>query len=335
MGISDEGASLEEDQERLPRANAASADAVDGISAVTVPFGEGHDLVMHVEGASGDPALLIHSVNAAASHAEMSALAHELSRDRRVYNLDLPGFGDSARPGLRYDIPRFVAAIHAAVSAIRRIEGERAVHAVALSLSCEFLARAAVEKPASFATLTFITPTGFQTGAGALTGEKGSTLERTWLAKLVAQPRIGRRFYELLTLPASIRFFLKRTFGSNHVDPLVLAAALRNSRAEGAEHAPLAFVTGRLFSGDVTTLYKRLELPVWAPYGTKGAFSDMSASAWTRTRANWRLQAVNSGAMPHVEHPESFAAEFRTHVAPYSSRIGMLAARAATGTAAG
>jgi pimeloyl-ACP methyl ester carboxylesterase len=305
----------------------------DGL-ALTVPFGDGHDLVMHVGGVSGEPVLLIHSINAAASHVEMSALAQELSRDCRVYNLDLPGFGDSARPRLRYDIPRFVAAIHAAVGAIRRKEGGRAIHAVALSLSCEFLARAAVENPDIFATLTFITPTGFQTGAGALTGPKGSTLEREWLGKLLEKPRIGRNLYNALTLPASIRFFLRRTFGSARVDPLVLAGALRNSRVEGAEHAPLAFISGRLFSGDVTTLYKRLQLPVWVPYGTKGAFSDMTASAWTRTRANWRLQAVHSGAMPHVEHAEPFAADFRRHIAPHASRAEAPAFREAAGTAA-
>ena len=78
-----------------------------------IPFVAG-DLACHVLG-SGPPVLLVHSVNAAASAAEMAALAENLAADRRVWNLDLPGFGLSERSDVHYDIARFVAAIDAAM----------------------------------------------------------------------------------------------------------------------------------------------------------------------------------------------------------------------------
>ncbi len=137
-----------------------------------VPFIDG-DLVCEVSG-EGRPILLVHSINAAASACEMAALARELRRARRVYNLNLPGFGASARPDVRYDVPRFVAAIEAVAAAIRHREAtDQPLDAVALSLSSEFLARSAVRQPSSYRKLAFITPTGFQRGAEKLRREEG------------------------------------------------------------------------------------------------------------------------------------------------------------------
>jgi pimeloyl-ACP methyl ester carboxylesterase len=291
--------------------------------SVAIPFPDG-DLVCHVSG-SGEPILLVHSINAAASAVEMCDLGEELAECRTVYNLDLPGFGDSERPAVRYDVARFMSAIEAAVALIAQRHGQRPVDAVALSLSAEFLARSATHHPELYRTLTFITPTGFQKGAESLTGPEGATLERSWLSWLLAKPAVGRPLYHALTLPASIRFFLERTFGSKIVDPLIYVAALRTSRVEGAEHAPLAFITGRLFSKDITRVYQAITLPVWLVHGTRGAFCDMSAAGWTGARRNWRLTPMEAGAMPHIEHPAQFTAMLLDHLVSAGDKSGDLA----------
>lgn len=274
-----------------------------------IPFSDG-EMACNVSG-NGPPLLLIHSINAAASGAEMADLAEEMSDTHRVYNLDLQGFGDSARPDVRYDVERFVSAIEAAVMAIQEAEACENVDAAALSLSCEFLARSASRHPGFYRTLTFITPTGFQKGADKLTGPVDATFEQRWLSWILSRRTVGRSLYHALTWPFSIRFFLERTFGSELVDPMIYVAALRTSRIEGAEHAPLAFISGRLFSRDVTALYQSLEHPVWVPHGTRGAFADFTCAGWTFERPNWRLQPMDAGAMPHVEHPETFAEDYR------------------------
>ncbi len=278
-----------------------------------VPFVDG-DLVCEVSG-EGRPILLIHSINAAASACEMAALARELRRGRRVYNLNLPGFGASARPDVRYDIPRFVAAIEAVMAAIRQREAtDQPMDAVALSLSCEFLARSAARQPGSYRKLTFITPTGFQTGADALRREEGETLERRWLTALV-ESSAGPLLFKGLRQPASIRFFLRRTFGSQTIDEQLFRCAVEASRAPGAEHAPLAFITGRLFSADIRTLYEALTLPIFLGHGTKGSFADFSEAGWTAHRSNWLVRPYETGAMPHVEKTTAFAADLRAFLA--------------------
>ena len=53
---------------------------------------------------SGPPLLLVHSVNAAASAAEVRPLHEHYNASRRVFALDLPGFGFSERGDRRYTL---------------------------------------------------------------------------------------------------------------------------------------------------------------------------------------------------------------------------------------
>lgn len=119
----------------------------------------------------------------------------------------------------------------------------------------------------------------------------------------------SRPLFDLLTRPFSVRYFLRRTFGGDTVPNWLVDDALAAARAPGAEHAPLAFLSGRLFAGDVRSLYGRLELLVWVAHGTRGDFADFSARGWAEARSNWRFTAYDSGAMPHIEHPERMADE--------------------------
>ncbi len=285
----------------------------DDASHWRVPFIDG-DLVCEVSG-EGRPILLIHSINAAASASEMAKLARELKRSRRVFNLNLPGFGASARPDVRYDVARFVAAIETVAAAIRHREMiDAPLDAVALSLSCEFLARSALLQPSTYRKLAFITPTGFQAGSEKLRREEGETLERRWLRSLV-ESSAGPLLFRGLRRPASIRFFLRRTFGSRTIDEELFRAAVAASRAPGAEHAPLAFITGRLFSADIRTVYEALTLPVFVGHGTRGAFADFSEIGWTNDRPQWVVRAYETGAMPHIEQPTAFAADLQAFLA--------------------
>ncbi len=285
----------------------------DDASHWRVPFIDG-DLVCEVSG-EGRPILLLHSVNAAASSCEMAILARELGRGHRVYNLNLPGFGASARPDVRYDVPRFVAAIETVAAGIRQREAaEQPLDVVALSLTCEFVARSAVRQPAFYRRLCFITPTGFQSGSDLLRREEGTTLERRWLTSFV-ESSAGSLMFRGLRQPPSIRFFLRRTFGSGAIDETLYRCAIAASRAPGAEHAPLAFISGRLFSADIRTIYEALTQPVFLGHGTRGAFADFSEARWTAGRPNWRVKPYDTGAMPHVERPTAFAADLRAFLA--------------------
>jgi pimeloyl-ACP methyl ester carboxylesterase len=257
--------------------------------------------------AQGAPLLLIHSVNLAASSYEMRPLFAHTRQHRAVYALDLPGFGRSDRPARRYTPEVMVQAIHAVVEAIKLAHPGQAVDAVALSLGCEFLARACLEAPLNFRAAAFISPTGLARRR-MRRGRPQSTLEVPGLRALLNLPLWSAMLFRQLTRPTLMRYFLRRSWGSPGVDRGLLAYARESVLQPGAHHAPLQFLSGALFSGDAFAMYKALTLPVWLAHGLRGAFSDYGAKALLVQAANWRVQVFPSGALPHFESPPLFCA---------------------------
>lgn len=264
-------------------------------------------LALRVSG-QGEPLLLIHSINAAPSTAEVAPLHRHYERSRRVYSLDLPGFGASERSPRAYTPRLMTDALHAAVQAIRRDSGPAPIDALAVSLSCEFLARAALERPGDYRSLALVSPTGFN-GRAVRRGPPGSTLAVPWLQRLLQRPGWGRRLFSGLTRPGVIRFFLRKTWGSRQIDEWLWSQAVQTVRAPGAEHAPLAFICGALFSRDIHDVYDQLRLPVWMCHGTRGDFTDYRQKRRLEGQPNWTFSVMATGALPHFEQLDRFCAE--------------------------
>lgn len=258
----------------------------------------------------GPPMLLVHSINAAASVYEVKPVFEWALAGRRVYALDLPGYGFSQRGERDYCVALFCEALREMLDIIAAEAGDTPVDALALSLSSEFLARVAVERPRRFRSLTLVTPTGFSRRSGHLAKRPAETREVPGLRAVLSFPLWSQGLYGLLVTRASVAYFMRRTFGSRVVDEALIDYAWRTAQQPGARHAPLAFLSGRLFSTDVRALYERLELPVWVPHATRGDFKDFSAGGWTASRPNWRLQPMPTGALPFFERPEAFMADF-------------------------
>ncbi len=254
----------------------------------------------------GAPMLLVHSINAAASAYEVSPIFEAEKARRRVYAVDLPGFGFSDRSERPYTIRLYVDAILAMLDEIARECGSQPVDAVALSLGAEFAARAAVEHPERFRTLTLVTPTGFDRGSEKRRGDPGASREIPGLKKALEFPLWRKGLYQALVSRRSMRFFLKKTFGSDQIDQGLFDYDYLTAHQPGARHAPYAFVSGRLFSADIRNVYERLTLPVLVAHGTRGDFADFSGIGWTANRANWRIKAFETGALPHFEQPQMF-----------------------------
>jgi pimeloyl-ACP methyl ester carboxylesterase len=254
----------------------------------------------------GPPMLLVHSINAAGSAREIGPVFGHFRASRRVYAPDLPGFGFSDRSRRQYDIALYADAIHDLLDVIASESGDERIDALALSLSAEFLARVAVARPDPFRSLALVTPTGFRAGSQALRGPEGSNREMRLLSTIVNVPLWRRGLYRALVRPSVIRYFLRRTWGSDDYDEGLAAYDDLTTHQPGAENAPLAFLSGALFSGDIRDIYERIELPVWLPHGTRGDFRDFSEADWARRRDNWRVMAFDTGALPHFEKPEAF-----------------------------
>ena len=207
----------------------------------------------------GPPVVLIHSINAAASAYEMRPLFEALRGRRRVFALDLPGFGRSQRGDRAYTPALYAEAIERFIVDVASPQGVP-VDAVALSLSSEFLALAAGRSPALFSSLTLLSPTGL--GAER---PMGGTV-RGLLRRALHVAPLSDGLFRLLRTAPSIRYFLKKSF-VGPVDDGLARYAQQTAAASGAQYAPLRFVAGELFTPDaLRALYAPLTVPTRIVY---------------------------------------------------------------------
>lgn len=266
-------------------------------------------------GSALPPLLLVHSVNAAASAAEVRPLYEHARATRPVYALDLPGYGFSERGDRAYTPRLMTDALHATVAQMQARHGVQPVDAVGVSLGCEFVARAAVERPAQHRRLALVSPTGFR-GTKQRRGPPGSVVGPDWVHAVLRGPGKGPGrgagwggpLFRGLTRPDVIRYFLRRTWGSKDVDQALWRYDILSTRQPGAEFAPLCFLAAAMFSKDINVLYDQLEQPVWVSHGTRGDFTDYRGLAAMQGHANWRTEVYEGGALLYFEHPQRFGA---------------------------
>jgi pimeloyl-ACP methyl ester carboxylesterase len=224
-----------------------------------VPSLEAGSIAIHKSGVSPDsnatPVLLVHSINAAASSYEMSPLFQRVERERAVVAMDLPGFGHSDRPDIKYSPDLMSGAIASVLNTF-----DRPVHIVALSLGSELAARAAIIRPDRVSSLTFISPTGM--------GRKRRTeeVEESLLDNFVSLRLLGQAIFDALITDRAIHYFLGKSF-AGEVDAGMAVFAGLTACQPGARHAPLAFIQGKLFTPNaMSTLYEPLLVPVLVLY---------------------------------------------------------------------
>lgn len=262
------------------------------------------------------PLLLVHSVNAAASAAEMTPLALRQAARRPVVLVDLPGFGASDKPDVAYTPQRMQQALLAAIDWMRRTLGPQ-LDLLALSLGCEFAAEAVRQRPGAVRSLALVSPTGMETRRRSERYSAGRSRELPWLRRLLRRTPLGGWIYRLLTREVVMDWFLARSWGQPEADARLLGHALRCAALPGARHAPLDFVSGALFTRGIVERYRSLSVPLWVAHGTRGSFTDFGACP-VRTGPVGSDDAIavertvfETGAMPHCELPDSFDAGYQ------------------------
>lgn len=265
---------------------------------------------------TGPALLLVHSINASGSAAEVRPLHEHFRAGRTVFSIDLPGFGFSERSERSYTPRLMTDALHAVTAQIQQRCGRSAIDAMALSLSSEFLARAAAEAPEHYRSLALVSPTGFS-GRRAWRGAPGSTRGIRWLYRALRGPGAAwsDALFRGLTRPGVVRYFLQRTWGAPDIDEALWRYCLLTTRQAGAKHAPLYFLSAELFSADIHTVYEQLGMPVWMSHGVRGDFTDYRGKVLVERRPNWQFSVFPTGALPYFEIPQRFCATYADFLA--------------------
>lgn len=278
--------------------NSTLPDAIDARVVVTVLNSGVVIRDYRDESAGGRPVILIHSINAAPSAMEMKPLFEGLRTTRTVYAPELPGFGLSERGDFDYSPSMFADAIAEFVKSLQLDEAALAPDIIALSLSCEFAARAVVEQGMPCHSLVMISPTGLsQRVPPAPESMRG-------LQSVLRAPIVGKGLFKALTSRPSIRFFLKKAFVGDVPEPLV-DYAWRTAHQPEAQFAPFAFLSMSLFTRDaLASLYAQLSRPVLVVYD-RDPNIDFEELPTLLGQSNVRAERIGpSLGLPHWELPE-------------------------------
>jgi pimeloyl-ACP methyl ester carboxylesterase len=258
---------------------------------------------------AGRPLVLIHSINAAGSAYDVRPIFEHYRGTRPVYALDLPGFGFSERADRAYSPQLYTDAI---IDFIRHKVGA-AADVVALSLSSEFAARAALQQPDLFHSLTLISPTGFTDRGDEEKAAKNLERFGQVAYPVFAFPLWSQAFYDLLTTRRSIHYYLKMNFEGQVVAGLA-AWNYATAHQPGARYAPLYFVSGKLFDLRIRqTVYERLALPVLVIHDIDPNVRFDTLPDVVARHPNWRVAKVTpTRGLPHFEQMEATAAALDT-----------------------
>jgi pimeloyl-ACP methyl ester carboxylesterase len=239
---------------------------------------------------------------------------------RPVYAIDLPGFGYSDRSRKIYTARMMADALHAATAEIKARHQDQSIDVMAISLSCEYAARAALERPDDYRSLGLISPTGFDR---ALSGEgpAQSTRGNPWTLAILSFPLWSQALFDAVASRASMRFFLKKTWGSKYIDENLLNYDYGSAHRPGARHAVWSFLTGYLFANDISRIYRLLELPVWAVHGRRGDFVDYQYEKEVEDKPNWSFDEFDTGAFPHFEDLAALTNSYDRFEALVSHRV--------------
>lgn len=222
--------------------------------------------------------------------------------------MELPGYGFSDRSGRPYTIRLLTDAVLAVLAHIRSLNGDAAVDVVGVSLSCEYVARVAVEAPGAVRRIALVSPTGFS-GSTRFYGAPGSSRGIGWFYRTVSNPAWSSGLFNTLVRPGLARYFLQRTFGRTQVDEVLWRYCVLAAHQPGAKHTPLYFLSAYLFAADINTLYEKLACPVWVSMATRGDFTDYRGLSMVEGRANWQFELTEGGALPYFEYLAGFAAK--------------------------
>ena len=258
--------------------------------------------------AEGRPLVFVHSINAGASAYDLSPLFETFRNQRPVYALDLPGFGFSERSPRHYSPQLYADTIQEFLRTQVRSDAD----VVALSLGGEFAARAAVQSPALFHSLTLISPTGLGPTDGRERGSQQAAESGAspGLYKAFSFPLWAQAFFDLIATRPSIRYFLQQSF-IGEVPEEFVDYAYATTHQPGAHYAPLYFISGMLFTPDVRRkYYDPLTVPTLILYD-RDAFTRFDQLPALVQGSQWieAARIVNTLGLPHFEKREETARE--------------------------
>jgi hypothetical protein len=189
--------------------------------------------------------LLLPALSSISTREEMRPLQELLASSYATVSVDWPGFGDLPRPFVDWRPPAYRAFLAHVLEAV----APRPLATIAVGHATAYALQQAEAVPGSAGALCLIAPT-WRGPLPTMSGRPAPSFD--YLIRLVDLPGIGALVYALNVNPPVVRLMARGHVyaDSAFVTPRRLAEKLRVTRAPGARHASVRFVTGALDPAD-------------------------------------------------------------------------------------
>ena len=241
---------------------------------------------------TGDPAdpdlVLLPGINAAGSNGEFRKVFDDLADDYHVVSPDLPGFGTSERPPLRYSASLYTEFVRDFLAEFD------APAVVASSITGAYLLDAAAAL--DLASVVLICPT-----------ERGGPDRNLALRELIRSPVVGEALFNLLTSKPSIRYFNADHgyYDTDRVSESWIDYEWQTAHQPNARYAPASFISGFLNADvDLEAALGDIDVPVTLLWGREAEITPLRRGRDLAEAADCRLVVVDDAKLlPHVEFP--------------------------------
>ena len=252
----------------------------------------------------GPPLVLVHAIYPGASNGQWENNFNVLSKQFKVFALDLLGFGRSSRPALAYgsDIHKDLIA-----DFLKEVVEEPAI-VVASGQAAPSVIEIAAADPKRITRLVLDTPTGLTRFS------EPATLRQRLMYRWWSLPVVGTLTYFWAVSKRRIEHQLKTEAVEDPslITPAMVRNLYRQAHQPGAKWAPIAMFGGRI-NANVKASYATLtqpilllwgEMPSYIPVSDSKEFLDLNGNAVLQTFPDGRL-------MPEFEFSSKFNAQIQ------------------------
>jgi pimeloyl-ACP methyl ester carboxylesterase len=242
----------------------------------------------YVDAGCGEPVIFVHGLGGSWQNWLLNM--HELSAERRTIAVDLPGFGQSERLGMRYTIGELARVL----GALGRRLCDGPIDFVGHSMGALVCAELAVVTPGAARRLVLVAPARRSHALMA-----AARINHAIGSRLGPSPdRVARR-------PKTRRRALRGTIRAPERIPAALAWELRAGGAAATAFAP---ATRAIAACDVRSRAGTIGVPVLLARGRHDPFVSLrDLHAWRTALPDARTVVFDTPAhMPQIEEPESF-----------------------------
>lgn len=265
-------------------------------------YGWRHAEIFFVTRGEGPPALLLHDLYTGASSDEMTSLADGLADSFTVHSVDLPGFGRSGRPRMRFGPDLFIDAV---VELVRHAIG-RPTLLIGSGLAASYATEAAVLLGNAARGVVLLAPPEPR-GPGMI---ESPTL-RPVAYQLLRSP-FGEVYHALHATTAWRRHAIRRELVGEPPDLDERAERRHRFARQPEAHWPLWSLWVGDLEWDPRPSLARVGAPVLALWGAEARENPAAPELYRAVRPDIDQTVVPGTARwPHVDAPEEVAGRIR------------------------